>query len=706
MKTKWRKLSHSAIYACTTCAWTCMCGGAGAQAQETEEKKESDYRNWFDVSVSGNLLRGDSGAFKERAQVPQNIYGGIESFHYEQNVGKSGLFEIDGRGIYDNHDYSLKLNLEDPGLGFVRGGYREFRTWYDGSGGYGGSFVPPRSRWFELYDEELHIDRGEAWFEGGLTLEGVPRVTFRYSHQFRDGRKDSTHWGETGRGLPTGSTRAIVPSYWDIDEERDIFQLDVEHTLAETDFGGGLRYEVSDMDNSRNIRRRPFEAGDRFLTQREKVDTDLFNVHAFQKTWLTEEILFTTGYSFTTLDTDVGGSRIYGADYDAVYDPLFGRRQQRDEGFFGLSGGSKLDQHVMNLNLMFTPWDHVTIVPSIRAENQEQKGQTQFIETNVGAAPAFTSTGIDLINRRERGFTDVTEGLEIRYTGITNWVLYTRAELLQGQGDLSEREIEARTGDVDLFRDTDTSRFTQKYVAGVNWYPLRQLNLAQQYYFKSRRNDYDHNEDSTSNAIGIGDRYPAFIRDQNFDTHDLNFRVTWRPISQLTLVTRYDFQLSTVDSSMDRLGYVESADITTHILSESVTWVPFSRVYLSGSINYVLDETDTPAVGALPGDVVQLSEQDYITGNASIGFVLTQKTDLTANYFIYYADNYRDNSAFSVPYNVSAEEHGVTLAMVHRLTPAQQVTMRYGWFTADDETSGGHNDYEAHMVSASYRYRF
>lgn len=702
MKKNWRTLAHSGIYACTTCA--CFTAPS-LLAQDPQPKNESDYRNWFDVSVGANFLRGDTPAFQERHQVPRDAFGGVDSFHYEQDVGKSGLFEIDGRGLFDNHDYSLRLNLEHPGYGYVRGGYREFRTWYDGSGGYGGTFLPPRSRWFSLYDEELYIDRGETWFEGGLTLDNLPRLTFRYSHQFRDGRKDSTHWGETAIGLPGGS-RAIVPAFWDINEERDIFQFDAEHHLGDTDFGAGLRYEISDQDNSRNMRRRPFEASDRYLTQREEVGTDLFNVYAFQKTWLTEKIFFTSGYSFTTLDTDVGGSRAYGSDYDPVYDPLFGRRQTRDEGFFGLSGGSQLDQHVMNLNLMFKPSPHLTIVPSLRAENQAQKGFTRFIETNVGDPPTFTSSSVDLVNRRQRGFTDLSEGVEFRFTGITNWVLYSRAELLQGQGDLSEWEIRARTGAIDLFRDSDSTRFTQKYVAGANWYPLRHLNLSQQYYYKSRRNDYDHDWDSTSNAPGRGDRYPAFIRDQDFDTHDVNFRVTWRPISQLTLVTRYDFQLSTINSHMDQLASVQSADITTHIFSESITWVPLSRLYLAASANYVLDKTHTPAVGLLPADIVQLSDQDYVTGNATIGFVLTQKTDLTANYFIYYADNFRDNSPFSVPYNVSTEEHGVSLAMLHRLTPAQQITMRYGWFNAHDQTSGGHNDYTAHMISAGYRYRF
>jgi hypothetical protein len=673
---------------------------AGDNTPKLEEgaKAEHDYRNWFDVSVGGNLIKGDKAQFMERHGIPQSVYGGVSDFHYEQDVGRKGLFEIDGRGIFDNHDYSLRLNIQHPDYGYVRGGYRESRSWYDGTGGY----LPSRDLIFHLYNEELAIDRGEWWFEGGLTIPERPILTFRYSHQFRNGLKDSTIWGDTGRGLG-GSTRNIVPSFWDIDEERDIFEFDVEHTISETRFGAGLRYENSEQDDSRNIHRRPGETQDRFLTQRETVETDLFNVRAFQQTWFSDGVLFTTGYSFTTLDTDIGGSRIYGADYDSLYDPLFVRRQQRDEGFFDLTGGSKIDQHVANLNLMLSPYDNVTIVPSLRIENQDQRGRAAFEETNVGAGPNFASTADEIVNTRERGFTDVTEGLEIRYTGLTNWVFYARGEWLQGDGSLQERETEAQTGLV--FRDTDSSRLTQKYVVGANWYPLRNLNFASQYYHKSRKNDYDHLVDSTSNLPTSSDRYPAYIRDQDFTTDDVNFRVTYRPFGNLTLVSRYDFQLSTIDSRMDFLEDVESGRMTSHIFGESITWTPINRLFLQGTLNYAIDRAETPAVDAISG-LVQRADNDYIDASVTAGFALTEKTDLQAQYFVYYSDNYADNSALSVPYNASAEEHGITGTIIHRFTSAMQWTFKYGWTTLTDKTYGGRNDYEAHMFFSSFRYRF
>ena len=205
----------------------------------------------------------------------------------------------------------------------------------------------------------------------------MPVITFRYSHEFRDGRKGSTSWGDTALTGGLG-TRAIVPSFYDIDERRDVVELDVKHTIGKTDFGIGGRLDFSRQDDTLNIRRRPGETGttvagpntsiDRFVTQRNGVDTDMYNVHAFTDSRLSDRVRFTVGGSFTTLDTDISGSRIYGPDYDSVYDPNFVRRQERDAGFINLSGGTQWKQYVGNVNFMITPCEHLDLVPSLRIE--------------------------------------------------------------------------------------------------------------------------------------------------------------------------------------------------------------------------------------------------------------------------------------------------------------------------------------------------
>src|SRR5207244_2662536 len=104
----------------------------------------------------------------------------------------------------------------------------------------------------------------------------------------------------------------------------------------------------------------------------------------------------------------------------------------------------------------------------------------------------------------------------------------------------------------------------------------------------------DQRADTIRDGAGFG-LYPAFLTAQDFETDDLNFRVTWRPRNNLTFVSRYDFQRSTIDTQGDGLSKIQSAEVTSHILSESISWTPLARLYTQGSINYVMDQTDTPA---------------------------------------------------------------------------------------------------------------
>ena len=664
-----------------------------AESSKTETPVE--YNNWLELSAGSFFVGGDKAQFQHQSGLPGGPFGGVEDFHWETPVQKKGLFTVDGRGIFDNHDYLLKLQLSQPDKGYIQFGYREFRTWYDGSGG----FFPGNDLWFSLYDDQMHIDRGQLWFESGLRMPGKPQLTFRYEHDFRNGQKDSTSWGITS--LTGVGDRGIVPSFWDIDETRDTFALELKHTVKKTDWGVGVRYEMLDQNNSRNMRQQPYEPDDRFVTQRDKVDTDLFNAHAFTDTRFNDKVMLTSGYSFTTLDNDLGGSRIYGTDYDAVYDPVFAR-QSFDPGFINLDGDSHLYQYVFNLNVMWMLKEKLALIPSVRVEHVDADASSSFLNT-----PDETP----FHNSSDRDFTDVSEALELRYTGITNWVLYARGEWLEGQGSLNENQWNTTDPNAPvetLYRDTHDDRFTQKYVVGANWYPRRRINVAAQYYHKIKQNNYDNHTDSTPNDPDSSDRYPAYLTDQDFTTDDVNVRTTWRPLNNLTLVSRYDFQYSTIDTKADYLSSVQSGKMTSHIFSESISWSPMARLYLQGSLNYVMDKMETPANNLTDdaADLVPKSQNDYWNATFSVGYALDTKTDLQAQYLFYRADNYTDNSQVSQPYGADAETHAVTATLSRQITPRLRWSLKYAFVTYSDHTSGDHNDYNAHGVYSSMQFRF
>ncbi len=654
---------------------------------------EADLVNWIQFGVGGNFVKGNRAQFQQQKGVQPGIFGGIESFHFETPVDKQGLFSVDGRGMLDNHDYSVKLELSHPDKGYVRFSYTQYREYYDGTGGY----LPSNGLSFPgLYDNRLAVDRSHFSLEAGLTLPDKPVVTFRYDYETRTGDKDSTIWGQTLLG-PGGSQKKIVPAFRVLDESQHLFALDVKHSLGETDFGLGGRYELQWNQDQRNVIQQPNQGTtSRILTQDEGVKADMFNVHAYTDTKLSEKWEFTTGYSFTTLHSALSGDRLN----TPVITPL----TAADTRFVNLAGGSDVNQYVLNLNLMCSPNKNWYIVPAVRVEKADTSGAS-VDNTVTGNSPQVTSATTQFANSDE-GALYVTESLDVRYVGITNWAFYARLEFSEDQADLREQFGANVNLPPTLFRDTEWNRLVQKYSLGANWYPTRRANFAVQYYHKLSDNDYHNLRDSTSN-VG-GDRYPAYFGTQNFDVHDLNFRVTWRPFTLLTLVSRYDFQLNRVYTHQDQLPPVQSGVNERHVFGQTISWTPWNRLYLQAGGNYVLDTTHSPVEdlsGAMSG-VILSSPNNYWTLNGTIGFALDNKTDLQLTYSYYEANNYVDNSAVGMPYGSGAKEHEVGAALTRQVSRNLRWTMRYAFSSYRDQTSGGALNYEAQGIQTSIQYRF
>ena len=156
--------------------------------------------------------------------------------------------------------------------------------------------------------------------------------------------------------------------------------------------------------------------------------------------------------------------------------------------------------------------------------------------------------------------------------------------------------------------------------------------------------------------------------------------------------------------SISGLGETESSKMTSHILAQNISWSPWARLYLQLAFNYVLSETHTPA-----SDFTQAilnAQNNYWTLNFNTGFVVDDRTDFKVGYFYYRADDYKDNSEFGLPLGSGAQEHGVTAALVRRLTERIRLTLKYGYYDYTDEAFGNNRDYRSHMIYSSLQYRF
>lgn len=654
----------------------------------------NSYVNWIELSVGGFRNGGNRVRFQQEHQTSARPFGGVEDFHFLDTVNKTTTVAVDGRALFGEHDYKLSLDLEREKTGYLKLSYNQFRTWSEGDGG----FYPPNGQYFGLSGNALVLDRREFSFEGGLTLEDKPKVAFKYTHTSRDGEKGSTSWGITHPDI--NATRGLSASFYDINEHNDSVQLDVTHKIKKTDFGAGLRYDFGKLDDALKITQSPAEPAQRRITDRQGTTYDMFNVHAFTETWLKKTLMFSSGFSYSDLGSDFSGSRIYGSDFDVSFAP----NAANGLGYFGLNGGSRMHEYVTDLNLFYKPSPNVTIVPSVRVQKEDWNANSAGFETlgNNAFAP-FADTS-------DRSVLDVRERLDLRYTGITNWVFYARADLTEGDGNLNENGGLVPVNGIGVppvLRKTEDRRFFQKYSIGARWYPSRGVTVDASGYYKLNDYDYDHKTDSTPNDSSSPNRYPAYLVTQNFETYDGSLRLTLRPWQNVTLVSRYEFQFSTIHTAPDQISglpEVESSRMKSHILAQDISWSPWSRLYLQAGFNYVLSDTKTPASEVT--QAILRAQNNYWTMNFSSGLVLDNRTDLKVSYFYYRADDYSDNSAFGVPYGAGAEEHGVTAALIRRIARNIRWTLRYGFFSNRDQLSGGHNDYQTHMILSTVQYRF
>jgi hypothetical protein len=661
-----------------------------------------------EISITGTgvILDDDEDQFRQRHRVPDDGFGGIENLYMEWLYGDDVTIKLEGRGIIDANDYLAKLRIEKPDGGYVSAGYREFRTWYDGTGG----FFPQTSTIFSIFDENLKLDRGEAWFEAGVRAPDAPKLTFRYAHLTRDGKKSSTHWGETNSTGGAG-VRSIVPAFWHIDEDRDVLDIDIEHVLLGTTIGGGFRYETTSLDDALNERRFPTEAADRLLTQHNKTDGDIYNLNAYTSTPLIDnKLVISTAYSYSDVKNDIGGSRIYGATYDAPFDPTFPGSQALDSGFIDLDGTAEVEQHVGTVTIQGRPIETLQATAGFRVEQQDVTGASDWTATDVGfggSPPPTTLTA--LAAKSDADTTSFTESLELRYTGLANWVWFARGEWEQSDGDLNERQIQQATGSTDLERGTDIDLSGQKYVAGTTWYPLRRVNVAARYTYRLRDYDYDHGPDSTDNTSG-SNRYPAFITKLKTETHAGDVRITWRILDSLRATGRYDIAFTDYEQRAPVFGDNEAAKVRTQAVGGNLSWSPTTASYLQGDFNYVNSYTENPEEEDLTGNAATVLSHrfnnDYWTASVVSGLALSERTDLRGQYFFYKADNYENTWAARQPFGSDATEHGFSIGLAHQLTDEIRWRLAYAYFTNNEDLTGGRNDYDASLITTSFDFQF
>lgn len=669
--------------------------GAPAAAQEADQAhSDTEWERRLSFSTGWNAVEGSVPAFQSRTQRRDGVYAGIEELHLSRE-SRVELFAFDGRFMPESGEYNVFTRWSRiEGGPYVIAGYSRFRVFYDGAGGY---FAPTGTA-FRLYDERLYIDRGKLWLEMGWSGDGSDRTLLRYERATRKGRKPSTELGESNLTGGLGG-RAFVPASWDMDEIRQLLVAEITRELSHGRWGAAARYERAEYDNSRRTMRRPQEpAAARVARTREDLVADLFSAHAFVERRFGRALHLSAGALFAHIDTALGGYRVYGDSADPVFDPAYPRRQPGDLGFCDLTGQTQLRQHVFNLNAVWLPWKNWSLRAGLKYEHNAADGFTTFVGTNVQNTLVTSAQG--LASESEKSEDRFTESLELRHNGGRRWTLSIKGEWNQTWGNLDEFQYVAATGVALLARGTDHDRSSGKYSLTANWYVRPGLNLSAQYYHKMQRNGYEHRRDSTP-PVG-NDRYPAFIRHQEFQVHDVNVRATFRPRLDLSLVTRYDLQFARTDTALAGISEQRSGRTTAHMISQSVTWSPLARLYFTGSGTLSYYQVATPAVSP----VIQNADSNMLNGSLGVGWAASRRVDVHLEATHYQAQNRVPNYSVSLPYGSDHSADAGTITLSFAQSDRLKHILRYTFARGRDEARGGLGDYDAHLLYAKTQYQF
>jgi hypothetical protein len=361
------------------------------------------------------------------------------------------------------------------------------------------------------------------------------------------------------------------------------------------------------------------------------------------------------------------------------------------------------------------PFENLTILSGFRYTHQNNDSESTFIaEEPVPNTPPFTpnnpqggfhyGVGEPANGARNSDYNEFAQRLELRYTGIKDWLFYAEGEWEEDYGSVNEFQ----TVNEEVPLDKNTNALGQKYTVGATWNPSMRFSMAGQYFHRIA----SYNEDI------ISADFPRLVN-QDWNIDDFNIRMTFRPklpacMGSLALVTRYDFVHTSIDSQWyfdgETFAELQSGEIKRHVISESLNWNPLPRFFLQANFSYVLNQTDTPAnnIDLVPnaGPTVVNFRNDYWTVTSGIGYIIDDKTDFYADYYFYCANDYYKNAAVAVPYGEGATENAVSATVTRQLSRRTRLLLRYGFSDYRDATSGGHNNYRAHSLFSSLQVRF
>jgi hypothetical protein len=713
---------------------------SAAHAAETAKPaKETDafpvFDNYITFGGTATDLSGAKPAFQARTQTAKQGAAGIEEMSYNYELSKQTNLQVDGKALPGAENYLLQFRLTKNEVGSFEAGYKQFRTFYDGAGG----FFPLNNAWLPLYQRALYVDRSKFFVNATIALPKRPVFTFRYNSERRDGRKDSTIWGDTDRtGVPIMSlstlnlisaNRKIVPAYLDLNERQETWEASVRHTIGKTTGVFTLAGNRIDNVDTRTIDRypgelKPFPAipsnpvivvpPSLANNQNKGFDRQGFRENGLTvggrvETAVTEKITVFTSGNYRHANEDVAGSRLINGSLATAVGPVSPVGAFTSGGrppySYNSVGQMKTNSWVGNVGVQTKLIKDLRVDVAVKAEEYKTSGATIATYVNnlvVPATGAVTESLVTAPNSYKISERPWTPQVDVRYTGIKNVAVFALWDYRTSPSD--ERTTYTSVGPSGTLIVPSTLLTTDKIKekhsnlkVGANWTVSPKVTLRGEFFTK------DHENNFNGYGTSLGSYYTL-----DYDIYGARLTATVKPLPTVSFNTRYVAQRGKGTVMEDGFITGDSNDTRRYEIAETIDWNPNKVVYVQANVNLVYDRTSTayPRAGGTANDVLHNADNNYWNGSIITGFIVDKNTDAQFQTTYYKANNYNPALAVATdPYGQGVRDYSITFGIKRKFTSRLIGSAKLGYLNSNSETTGGFSNYKGAVGYASVTYR-
>jgi len=721
-----------------------ICAGAalalpGVRTSAADTPAQTDAFPTFDsyIKVSGQapFISGDGAAFATRTGSPTAGSGGIEDLFYSKDLSKDSTVTVNGHALGGSDDYLANFKLTTSDVGSVDAGYKSFRTFYDGVGG----FFPLSDSFQRLSSEQLHVDRGSFWINATLAKPDLPVFNLSFHADTRTGQKDSTEWGAIinpnavivngalSGTAPPANTPFIAPNVLNLDEHHQALDASMVATIGKVTETLKASFDWVNNNDSRGYVKYPNSSVIADPTVTVLDDQQLIKSNTFRLLNQTDikfnpYIALNVGLTYSHQSTTNGGqwtNPSYSTTLKQVYTALYAGN---------IYGGAKVDDYVGNVFLKLTPNKNWLVDLGFRDEFNVISSSGGFQVTSLASAAKSTDSSNftvanDVTQSHETDHVSTPE-VSIRYLGFNKISLYATFDdrINHGNQHWINPYAASTTAGITGVTTTATAPIGSVFFQeanqdnedakiGANWNASSQLTIRAEVYRKDHQNRFV----GANDIIGTASYGALYVTGYTFTGVKLS--VIFKPLPTLSFNTRYQPQSGmmsvTGNSVTGGLGNeITSGKMNMQTLSESVDWTPSGQFYLHGDINLVYSYLQTAypvvtvnAAGSIPSPILN-ADNNYVTGSALAGFVLSKEADgqLQATYAR--ANNYNPQVALGgQPYGAGFEEESVTAGLKYKCTERLILDGKVGYLRRTDATTGGFTNYHGPLAYLSLEYK-